>query len=472
MKGAFPVRLATSEHLASPRRRPRRGAAAIACVLIAAALLPGFGARASAAPPSAPSISDADQSGSQILVEMSQAWVQTGAPAVTPAITNYEYSTDNGASWRAFDPPISTPVYNTASAKVPRVGICRASGSGLPLAAGTYQVALRAVNADGVGAASASTPVAFAPFTFYEMNPCGGNWGGQDLRVLTGGTDFGQSTFNTFGIFRGGLQQVYLGFSGPGDYCFYFFAEATAVGCELPPLTVGTGVTRKDWNSVSPPVTSQTGETWTLEQTGSVTLNTRPYSLATTLEYTSPNAFVDVHHVLTTPDVSSLQRTTDDTVTSGSTAMTVTSGTGIRVGMCVAGTGIASGTVVKAISGTSVTLDRSATANVTGGTATFSACAKIYQSSDMYLDGSDFGPGDDTLIGGNRLVAQVTPSSQLNPGVVNGGVGGILEVTGYPFTSWAEALFQCVFGKSTSAAQSECADVPWGANYGGRGPTR
>lgn len=63
----------------------------------------------------------------------------TDETTIADAIENYEYSVDGGATWTAFDPP---------QAKVPSVTI---DG----LTAGTsYQVAMRALNIAGPGAAS------------------------------------------------------------------------------------------------------------------------------------------------------------------------------------------------------------------------------------------------------------------------------------------------------------------------------
>lgn len=56
------------------------------------------------------------------------------------------------------------------------------------------------------------------------------------------------------------------------------------------------------------------------------------------------------------------------TASNASTALTVTDGTGIVVGMPVSGTGIAAGTYVTAVSGTSVTLSANTTAGITAGT--------------------------------------------------------------------------------------------------------
>lgn len=56
------------------------------------------------------------------------------------------------------------------------------------------------------------------------------------------------------------------------------------------------------------------------------------------------------------------------TASNASTALTVTDGTGIAVGMPVSGTGIATGTHVSAVSGTSVTLSTATTAGITAGT--------------------------------------------------------------------------------------------------------
>ena len=452
------------------RGRPRRRGVLVLGVvlaLLASTVVVGAISRmtpSTAAVPTAVGLSGTDQVGSAILAGVTSTWATTDGPAVTPAITNYEYSTDGGATWAAFDPPVTTPVYNTVASVAPSFVICKTSDTGAALTSGsTYDVQLRAVNADGPGAASTTSSESMSSFSWLEMNPCGGGWGGQDLKVMTGG---GQAYFNTFGIYRGGLQQIYNGRTAPGYYCFYIYVEGTSVGCDSGSSQFPSG-NRVNWTSVSAPVQTHTGNTWTIEQTGNYTSAAGfNYALTTTLEYTSPNAFIAVRHALTTPNVSSLQQTPSGTATSGSSSLTVGSATGLVKGMCVSGTGIAAGTVVKSISGTTVTLDQNTTGAVSG-TVTFSACAKIYHGSDMYLDGSDDGPGDSVLIGGNRLVAQVTDPSSINPNAgVNGGVGGIMEVSGHPFDSWAEGYYACMFGKSNSS----CSGAPWGNAYGGSWP--
>jgi titin len=65
-------------------------------------------------------------------------------------ITNYEYSTDNGTTWKAFSPAdTTTPVVITT----------RSDAASALVNGTTYQVKLRAVNADGVGTASSAVSV-------------------------------------------------------------------------------------------------------------------------------------------------------------------------------------------------------------------------------------------------------------------------------------------------------------------------
>ena len=65
-------------------------------------------------------------------------------------ITNYEYSTDNGASWKAFSPPVTSET----------LVITGRSDSEATLVNGvTYQVKMRAVNAAGPGASSSEMAV-------------------------------------------------------------------------------------------------------------------------------------------------------------------------------------------------------------------------------------------------------------------------------------------------------------------------
>jgi hypothetical protein len=443
-------------------------------IALMAGVLPGVSAPAIAAPPADPvTMERTIQVTSQILLQLDDTWVTTTAPSVTPAITNYEYSTDGGATWRAFDPPITTPV-KTATGAIPKIGLCTESSSGQPFTADTrYEFALRAINADGPGPASNVRARTFRAFDTLEMNPCGGTWGGQDLKIMTGGTTGDDSSyFNRFGIYRGGLSQVFNGSNGPGDYCFYLFAQSSVIGCErgaesqsLPGFFVAPGVDVALWDTVNTAVTTNVGDTWTIEQSAEASLNGKTYVMATRLEYTTPNGYVDVRHQVTTPDVSDLTKTPTATAASGDDTVVVSDATGLAIGMCAAGTGIPPRSVIKEINGTTVTLDNNTTGALTGTSVTFSACTKLYHSSDMFLDGDDDGPGDSSLIAGNRLVAQVTSPANVDPSRgIKGGVGGILEVSGSPFDSWAEDYYICMFGGLG------CPGSPYGVNYGGSWP--
>lgn len=68
---------------------------------------------------------------------------------------------------------------------------------------------------------------------------------------------------------------------------------------------------------------------------------------------------------------------TTGTASSGSTALTVASGTGIAVGQLVTGAGIAPGTYVSAVSGTSVTLSAATTAALSTTAVKFSNCVAV-----------------------------------------------------------------------------------------------
>jgi len=73
-----------------------------------------------------------------------------------------------------------------------------------------------------------------------------------------------------------------------------------------------------------------------------------------------------------------LVTTSVGTASSGSTAVTLTaSNTQILTGMLVTGTGIAAGTVVAAVSGTSVTLSANTSAAITAGTLTFNGYQEV-----------------------------------------------------------------------------------------------
>jgi titin len=65
-------------------------------------------------------------------------------------ITNYEYSTDNGTTWKAFSP---------ADATTPVVITTRSDAASALVNGTTYQVKLRAVNAAGSGYASTAVSV-------------------------------------------------------------------------------------------------------------------------------------------------------------------------------------------------------------------------------------------------------------------------------------------------------------------------
>ncbi|KAA6459646.1 hypothetical protein DYQ86_16130 [Acidobacteria bacterium AB60] len=71
------------------------------------------------------------------------------------------------------------------------------------------------------------------------------------------------------------------------------------------------------------------------------------------------------------------QVATTGTASSGSTALTVASGTGIQVGQAVTGAGIAPNTTVAAVSGTSVTLSQNTTAALSGTAVTFANSVQL-----------------------------------------------------------------------------------------------
>ena len=81
-----------------------------------------------------------------------QASIAFTAPASDggATITNYQYSTDNGTTWKAFSP---------ADATTPVVITTRSDAATALVNGTTYQVKLRAVNAAGNGTASSAVPV-------------------------------------------------------------------------------------------------------------------------------------------------------------------------------------------------------------------------------------------------------------------------------------------------------------------------
>ena len=68
---------------------------------------------------------------------------------------------------------------------------------------------------------------------------------------------------------------------------------------------------------------------------------------------------------------------TTGTASSGSTAVTLASGTGVVVGQIVTGTGIAPGTAVKAIAGTALTLSQNTTASLSTTALNFASTVQI-----------------------------------------------------------------------------------------------
>lgn len=114
-----------------------------------------------------------------------QAWVgfAPGSDGGSP-ITNFQYSVDGGAKWQAFN-----PVDKVSPANIPGLQ----NGT-------TYQVKLRAVNAVGVGSASASvpvTPVAQVASVFVPL--------AEPVRVINtaaeaGGTPLASGSTRTFSV--------------------------------------------------------------------------------------------------------------------------------------------------------------------------------------------------------------------------------------------------------------------------------
>ncbi|MDH6532624.1 hypothetical protein M2119_000861 [Aurantimicrobium minutum] len=103
-----------------------------AIVLFTAGLVAFTPIAASAAVPTAPTITDVDQ------IDQGLTITFTAPSGVTPSISNYEYSVDGGATWTASNPAVtSSPITITG------LNNCQ-----------TYSISLRAVNADGAGVAA------------------------------------------------------------------------------------------------------------------------------------------------------------------------------------------------------------------------------------------------------------------------------------------------------------------------------
>jgi len=94
--------------------------------------------------PGAPAISKVTATSGKITVTFT-------APSSTGGytITNYEYSTNNGTTWKAFNP---------AKTSTPLVITKRSDNKNLVKGA-TYQVRIRGINSKGKGTASASKTI-------------------------------------------------------------------------------------------------------------------------------------------------------------------------------------------------------------------------------------------------------------------------------------------------------------------------
>ena len=101
------------------------------------------------ASPSAPTINSVTGSAARLTVAFTAPCSEAGT-----TITNYEYSTDNGSTWKAFSP---------ATTSTPLVITVRSDTTSALVNGVTYQVRVRAVNSVGSGVASAA--MSGVPFT-------------------------------------------------------------------------------------------------------------------------------------------------------------------------------------------------------------------------------------------------------------------------------------------------------------------
>jgi hypothetical protein len=99
-----------------------------------------------------------------------------------------------------------------------------------------------------------------------------------------------------------------------------------------------------------------------------------PVFLRTAVNAAVPNGVVGGLEAIADPNPVTA---TTLTTTSGSAAATVSSGTGLVVGMTIVNANVAPGTYIKAIAGTAVTLSQNATATGAAAAATFSASVLI-----------------------------------------------------------------------------------------------
>ena len=245
---------------------------------------------------------------------------------------------------------------------------------------------------------------------YVTLNPSGGNTANDGLRLVV--------SSGTYGIWRGGNQQVYgadsasglvdgnyplnsimLVLDNGGDDTLVSFSGDDTGGPNIPAVWGGNDdfMTRMSWTSAETAIT----------QTGTAT---QPWIAETVL-------VADVNADGTDDDslvVTTTYQVPDDTV--------------------------------------GLTYELNGTTN---------SRYRIYHGVDMYLDNDDYGPGTTSVVDGRRVVAQYNDS----------GVGGFRQAVGSPGddTTWAsfmEGFYTCVFG----SANETCPGSPYGPRNATRYP--
>lgn len=140
----------------------------------------------------------------------------------------------------------------------------------------------------------------------------------------------------------------------------------------------------------------------------SLTLPTQTGTLATTADVTNATTGATA----SASDITGVNTTA--TVTSGTTAMTVGSGTGIVAGMYVVAQGITPGTTVSTIVGTAVTLSANANATLSAAPVTF------YSAVKLVTPGSIGGQTCRAWIRYNGVASTVNTSYNVSSITVNG----------------------------------------------------
>ena len=140
--------------------------------------------------------------------------------------------------------------------------------------------------------------------------------------------------------------------------------------------------------------------------------------------------------------------TTTGTAISGSTALTVTSGTGIVVGQVVTGAGIAPSTTVAAVNGTAVTLSQATIAALSSTSVTFTGAAETGFNLYRAVSGSPLGPPAAPL----KVISDSTARAYVD---ISGTGNILLEGTTY---CYAVSAFDA--GGESTLSNTFCGTIP------------